>query len=229
MKINTALILCAGFGKRLNPLTLEIPKPLLKLKNVTMLETCVNTIIKLGINKIFINTFYLGKQISAFIKEKNFSADIQVLDDGKEILKTGGGILNLMQQSIDSDYLVFNPDTFWSEKYIDEIYKMQNFYFSKKLDNILLTANKVLSFDKNLKGDFELKNNLLKKSINKNFIYIGCQILSRDLFKDYKIKNFPISKIWENLLKIDRLNGFESLNKFYHLTNLETFRKLEDF
>ena len=229
MKINTALILCAGFGKRLNPLTLEIPKPLLKLKNVTMLETCVNTIIKLGINKIFINTFYLGKQISAFIKEKNFSADIQVLDDGKEILNTGGGILNLMQQSIDSDYLVFNPDTFWSEKYIDEIYKMQNFYFSKKLDNILLTANKVLSFDKNLKGDFELKNNLLKKSINKNFIYIGCQILSRDLFKDYKIKNFPISKIWENLLKIDRLNGFESLNKFYHLTNLETFRKLEDF
>ena len=229
MKINTALILCAGFGKRLDPLTLEIPKPLLKLKNVTMLETCVNTIIKLGINKIFINTFYLGKQISAFIKEKNFSADIQVIDDGKEILNTGGGILNLMQQSMDNDYLVFNPDTVWSEKYIDEIGKMQNFYFSQKLNNILLTTNKALSFDKNLKGDFRLRNNLLKKSINKNFIYIGCQILSRDLFKDYKIKNFPISKIWENLLKIDRLNGFESLNKFYHLTNLETFRKLKDF
>ena len=228
MKINTALILCAGFGKRLDPLTLEIPKPLLKLKNVTMLETCISTIIKLGIKKIYINTFYLGKQISAFIKEKNFSADIQVIDDGKEILNTGGGILNLIQQSKSNDYLVFNPDTVWSEKYIDEISKMQNFYFLKKLDNILLTTNKTLSFDKSLKGDFELKNNLLKKSNNKNFIYIGCQILRRDLFKDYKVKNFPISKIWENLLKIDRLNGFESLNNFYHLTNLEIFRKLED-
>ena len=228
MKINTALILCAGFGKRLDPLTLEIPKPLLKLKNVTMLETWISTIIKLGIKKIYINTFYLGKQISAFIKEKNFSADIQVLDDGKEILNTGGGILNLIQQSKSNDYLVFNPDTVWSEKYIDEISKMQNFYFLKKLDNILLTTNKTLSFDKSLKGDFELKNNLLKKSNNKNFIYIGCQILRRDLFKDYKVKNFPISKIWENLLKIDRLNGFESLNNFYHLTNLEIFRKLED-
>ena len=228
MKINTALILCAGFGKRLDPLTLEIPKPLLKLKNVTMLETCISTIIKLGIKKIYINTFYLGKQISAFIKEKNFSADIQVLDDGKEILNTGGGILNLIQQSKSNDYLVFNPDTVWCEKYIDEISKMQNFYFLKKLDNILLTTNKTLSFDKSLKGDFELKNNLLKKSNNKNFIYIGCQILRRDLFKDYKVKNFPISKIWENLLKIDKLNGFESLNKFYHLTNLEIFRKLED-
>ena len=228
MKISTALILCAGFGKRLDPLTLKIPKPLLKLKNVTMLETCISTIIKLGIKKIYINTFYLGKQISAFIKEKNFSADIQVLDDGKEILNTGGGILNLIQQSKSNDYLVFNPDTVWSEKYIDEISKMQNFYFLKKLDNILLTTNKTLSFDKSLKGDFELKNNLLKKSNNKNFIYIGCQILRRDLFKDYKVKNFPISKIWENLLKIDRLNGFESLNKFYHLTNLEIFRKLED-
>ena len=58
MRIKTAIILCAGLGKRLNPLTLNTPKPLLKLKNVTMLESCIDTIIKLKIKKIFINTFY---------------------------------------------------------------------------------------------------------------------------------------------------------------------------
>ena len=72
MKISTALILCAGFGKRLNPLTLETPKPLLRLNDITLLETCINTILKLGIKKISINTFYLGKQISEFIKKKKF-------------------------------------------------------------------------------------------------------------------------------------------------------------
>jgi MurNAc alpha-1-phosphate uridylyltransferase len=85
-----------------------------------------------------------------------------------------------------------------------------------------------LSFDKNLKGDFKLTNNLLKKNNNNDFIYIGCQILSRNLFKKYKLHNFSISEIWNELLKKERLNGFESLNKFYHLTNLETFKKLQD-
>ena len=70
MKIKTALILCAGFGKRLNPITLEKPKPLLRLNNITLLENTINLIKELGIKKIILNTFYLKKQISTFINEK---------------------------------------------------------------------------------------------------------------------------------------------------------------
>ena len=106
---------------------------------------------------------------------------------------------------------------------------MQDFYFSNKLNNILLLTNKELSFDKNLKGDFELNNNLLQRGNNKNFIFIGCQILNKNLFEKYNIKNFSISEIWNELLKKNELNGFESLNKFYHLTDLEIFKKLKDF
>ena len=72
MKINTALILCAGLGKRLNPLTLTTPKPLLELNNVTMLENCINMLIKLGVKKVFLNTFYLSEKILEFIKKKKF-------------------------------------------------------------------------------------------------------------------------------------------------------------
>ena len=228
MKIQTALILCAGLGKRLNPLTLKIPKPLLKLKNVTMLENCISTAIKLGVKKIFLNTFHLKDQISIFLEDKKFLIDIQIIDDGKEILNTGGGILNMISNSQDNDYLIFNPDTLWDEKYVHEIDKMQNFYFSNKLNNILLTVNKDLSFDKGLEGDFGLQDDLLNKDSNKNFIYIGCQILNKKLFKGYNIKNFSISEIWNELLKQNQLYGFESFNKFYHLTNLETFKKLKD-
>tara|TARA_B100001063_G_scaffold181552_1_gene170704 strand:- start:139 stop:828 length:690 start_codon:yes stop_codon:yes gene_type:complete len=228
MKINTAFILCAGFGKRLSPLTLTTPKPLLKINNLTMLESCINVNKELGVKKIYINTFHLGDQILDFIKNKNFLIDVQIVEDGKTILDTGGGILNMINNSKDNDYLIFNPDTLWNESYINEIKKMQNFYFSNKLNNILLSVNKKLSFDKNLQGDFELKDNLLRKNDNKKFIYIGCQILNKNLFNNYKVENFSISRIWNELLKNDELNGFESLNKFYHLTNLETFKKLED-
>ena len=228
MQINTALILCAGLGKRLNPLTLKTPKPLLELNNVTILERCINIILKSGAKKIFLNTFHLGNQIFEFIKKKNFPIDIQIIEDGKEILDTGGGILNMIENSDENDFIIFNPDTLWHKEYIEEINKMTNFYFLNKLDNILLSANKQLSFDKNLKGDFNLKNNLLKKNDNNDFIYIGCQILSRSLFEKYKVNRFSISEIWNELLKKDKLNGFESFSKFYHLTNLETFKKLKD-
>ena len=228
MQINTALILCAGLGKRLNPLTLKTPKPLLELKNVTILERCINIILKSGAKKIFLNTFHLENQIFEFIKKKNFPIDIQIIEDGNEILDTGGGILNMIENSDENDFIIFNPDTLWHKEYIGEINKMTNFYFLNKLDNVLLSANKQLSFDKNLKGDFNLKNNLLKKNDNNDFIYIGCQILSRSLFKKYKVNRFSISEIWNELLKKDKLNGFESSSKFYHLTNLETFKKLKD-
>ena len=227
MRINTALILCAGFGKRLSPLTLEVPKPLLRLREITMLESCINTIIKLKAKKIFVNTFHLGEQISEFIKSKNFSIDIQIVNDGKNILNTGGGILSMINHSQDNDFIIFNPDTLWQENYIDEINSMIKLYFSKRLDNILLLAKKNLSFDKNLKGDFDLRDNFLKKSDKNDFIYIGCQILNKNLFNKFKVSSFPISEIWNQLLEKNKLNGFESSNKFYHLTNLEIFKKLQ--
>ena len=228
MQIRTALILCAGFGKRLNPLTEKIPKPLLEINNVTLLENCINLVIKLGIKKIFLNTFHLSDQIISFIKKKNFQIKIQIIEDGKEILDTGGGIFNMMKESSDKDFIIFNPDTLWNNTYHEEIIKMQNFYFSNKLNNVLLLANKTLSFDKNLSGDFNLKDNLIYRGDVTNFIYIGCQILNKNLFNKYDIKSFSVTEIWNDLLKTNELNGFESVNKFYHLTNLETFRKLED-
>ena len=228
MRVKTAFILCAGLGKRLNPMTLETPKPLLKLNDKTMLEKCINMILELGIKKIFLNTFHLGNQISEFIKNKKFPIDIQIINDGNEILNTGGGILNMIKNSQDENFIIFNPDTLWGLNYLDEINNMQNLYFSNNLKNILLCVKKKLSFDRNLKGDFNLINHSLRKNKDNDFIFIGCQILNKSLFNSYKLCNFSISEIWDELLNKNELNGFESINKFYHLTNLETFKKLQD-
>ena len=228
MRINTALILCAGFGKRLNPITLNTPKPLLEIKDVSMLERCINLIEKLGIQKILINTFYLKDQFSVFLNSKNFNIDIKIIEDGEHILDTGGGIQNMIKYSNEKDFLIFNPDTIWSNDYKDEILKMEKMYFSEKLENILLLANKKLSFDKKLKGDFNLKNNLINKEAEKEFIYIGCQIINKKLFIKEKIENYSILEIWNNLLDQKKLFGYESQKDFYHLTDLDIFKKLKD-
>ena len=191
MKINTALILCAGYGKRLNPITLKTPKPLLRIKNSTLLENCINLIKIIGVKKILINSFYLKEQIGEFIKKNDFQIEIEVIEDGINILDTGGGILNLINRSDNEDFLVFNPDTIWNKNYIFEINDMIDLYFNKKFKNILLLANKNLSYDNDLDGDFDLKDNLVTQN-SKKYIYTGCQILNKSIFRDKKIKSLKI-------------------------------------
>ncbi len=142
MKIKTALILCAGYGKRLNPLTHKTPKPLLKFKNFTMLEHTINFIENLGLKNIKINTFYLEKQIIDFISNHPSKKNIEVISDGKKILGTGGGILNLINTSDDNDFIVFNPDTFWNTNYLNIVNQMSEIYFKQKMKNCLLIVSK---------------------------------------------------------------------------------------
>ena len=226
MKINTALILCAGYGERLKPLTLTQPKPLLKIDKITLLENCINLTQSLGIEKVIINTFYLNEKIENFIKEKKFNLDIKIINDGKKILNTGGGILNMMNSSNDVDFLTLNPDTVWSKNYTETIQSMEEFYFLNQIKNILLLVNKNLSFDKKLKGDFNLVDNKIKKDDQNDLIYTGCQIINKSLFESYSVNNFSISEVWNKLITKNKLYGYESSEKFFHLTNLKVYRDL---
>ena len=228
MRINTAFILCAGFGKRLNPLTLDTPKPLIKFKNIPVLETCINLIESLGIQQIALNTFYLKEQISNFINLKKFKSKITIIEDGENILDTGGGINNMMKHTSEDNVLIFNPDTIWKKDYLNKIIEMEKMYFSKKIKNILLLVKKELSFDKNLNGDFDLKENLIIKNNETKFIYTGCQIINKKLLSNYKDKIFSITNVWNDLIEKKELYGFETNNDFYHLTDLKTFKKLQD-
>ena len=226
MKINTALILCAGYGKRLNPLTLDMPKPLLEINEVTLLENTINLLQDLGIKKVILNTFYLKEKIYKFIKKKDFQIDLEIIDEGEDILDTGGGILNMMNSSSETDFLTINPDTLWNKNYKKYIQDMEKFYFSQKIKNILLLVKQNLSFDKDLNSDFNLVKNKIKKEIKNKFIYTGCQIINKSLFDDFLSKNFPVSEVWNKLIDIDQLYGYESLEYFKHVTNIQVYNKL---
>ena len=226
MEIKTALVLCAGYGKRLNPLTLELPKPLLKLNNITLLEKTFNLIKSLGIKKVKLNTFYLKEKIKNFVNDLNLDLDIEIIEDGTQILNTGGGILNMIKKSNEENFIVFNPDTIWSNEYVSCIKDMEKFYFKEKLENVLLVVNKALSFDQKLGGDFNLNNNILKKENNNNFIYTGCQMINKNLFLKLSNQSFSILDIWNDLLLQNKLFGHESKNKFYHVTDLRIYQEL---
>ena len=208
MKINTALILCAGFGKRVNPITTNLPKPLIIYKDITLLENTINLLISLKIKNIKINVFYLKEKIKDFIKNKKFPVKIEIVEDGEIILGTGGGTLNLMNSTDEEDVLVINPDTVWNSDYLSSIIEMERFYFNKKIENILLIVNNSFSFDKRFNGDFEIKDNILLKEKINNFKYTGCQIFNKEIISHKQLNYFPISEIWDSLLRESNLYGY---------------------
>ena len=226
MKINTALILCAGYGKRLNPITLKIPKPLIEINEITLLENSINFLEKLEIENIKINTYYLHNQIQDFILNYKSNSKIEILNDGNEILDTGGGILNLINRSDENDFIVLNPDTVWGDNYLKTTINMMDYYFQKKIKNLLMIVNKENSFDERMRGDFSLSNEKLLKNKENNFIYTGLQIINKSLFKNEKVMPFSVTKIWDEAIKNEMLYGFESKEQFIHLTDLEIYNKL---
>lgn len=224
MEIKTALILCAGYGKRLNPITLNKPKPLIEINKTSLLQNTLNLITSLGIKNILINSFYLSEQIEKYVH--NLNLNLTVIKDGNKILDTGGGILNLIENSNQNDFLIFNPDTIWNEGYINEIQNMEKFYFENKIKNILLVVEKSRSFDHRMQGDFSIENNILSRVIDTNFIFTGCQILNKGIFENYKIEKFSINKIWDEMILNKKLYGYISEENFIHLTDIEIYKRL---
>ena len=138
MKITKAMILCAGFGKRLHPLTLSSPKPLLKIGGKTLLSNTLNILEQFGIKQVVINVHYLGDQIIDYVKKNEFNMTITTVHEKDKILDTGGGVLNALQHFSNEPFIVINPDTIWNLNYLEELKTMEKEFFVNKKNNWFL-------------------------------------------------------------------------------------------
>ena len=226
--INKAMILAAGFGKRVLPLTSKLPKPLLQIGNETLLSNAIKFLELAEIKEVVINVHYLGDQIVDYIKKNKFNLDISVVEEKDKILDTGGGILNVIQHFSKEDFIIINPDTIWNSNYLKELKSMKKMFFENKKKCLLLVVNRKKSFDKLLKGDFNLKNHLISRENEDNleYIYTGLQIINSKVFSNINEKVFSINKIWNKLIKDQELYAIESINDFLHISTLDIYKNL---
>ena len=227
--IKRAMILAAGFGKRLQPLTNDCPKPLLKIGNKTLLSNTLELLNQFGIKEVVINVHYLQNKIISYIKDNKFKMTITISNENEEILDTGGGVYNALKHFSNESFLVINPDTVWNSLYLKELKLMEIEFFKKKENKcFILVVNKKKSFDQSFIGDFNLINNLInrKNKSELNYIYTGAQIIKPEVFLDFKKKVFSINKIWDKLIENESLYGFESKVDFLHMSTLKIYKEL---
>ncbi len=226
MKISKAMILAAGLGTRMQPLTQKIPKPLIRIGEHNLLERSINLLIEHGIKELVINVHHLAEQIENFIQDKDLKIKITISNERSELLDTGGGIFKGTESFNDDPFIVINPDTVWSKKYEEELKLLEQLY-NKTKKTCLLLVDKSLSFDSSFKGDFNIDgNNRISRNNANQFIFTGMQILDRKVFKDTKKKIFSMNEIWDNLILEKNILALQSKQKFYHLNNKNIYEKL---
>ena len=226
MNIKYGMILAAGLGKRMQPLTLKTPKPLLEINNYTLLERAINLLIGHGVQEISINVHHLPDQIKSFINRKKFKVKITISNEENLLLDTGGGVLKGTQNFGDNPFFVINPDTVWSKHYLAELKSLEVIYLKNNKPTLLL-VNKKLSIDPSFKGDFNLNDKKISKDSVNQFIFTGLQIINRSVFTNEKSEVFSLNKVWNKLIKDKNLLGLESNQKFYHLNTSDMYSKIQ--
>ena len=224
MKIKHGMILAAGLGKRMQPITFTTPKPLIQIGNKNLMERAIELLISYGIEEIVINVHHLPEQIIDFINKKKYKIKITISDEKDMLLDTGGGIFHATK-SFKQPFVAINPDTLWSNHYFSELKDLEDLYFKKKKPCLLL-VNKNLSFDTSFKGDFNLHDGVISRGISNEFIFTGLQILDHSVFSSVKNKIFSMNKIWDYLIEQNSLIGNESKQKFYHLNTKAMYDKM---
>jgi len=218
MNIKYGMILAEGLGKRMQPLTLKTPKPLL--------ERAINLLIDHGVQEISINVHYLPDQIKSFINRKKFKVKITISNEENLLLDTGGGVLKGTQNFGDNPFFVINPDTVWGKHYLAELKSLEVIYLKNNKPALLL-VDKKLSIDPSFKGDFNLNNEKISKDNENQFIFTGLQIINRSIFMNERSEVFSLNKVWDKLIKGKNLLGLESNQNFYHLNTSDMYRKIQ--
>jgi MurNAc alpha-1-phosphate uridylyltransferase len=224
----SAMILAAGYGKRLLPITKKIPKPLVKINNKTLLQNTLDHLINLKCKEIIINTHYKHKKIENFIKN-NYSNSSIKLSYEKKILDTGGAIKKALPLFNNNNVLILNSDIFWSSKNFIDIKKLIINFKKEQICRLLLVSKDNAHGIYRNKGDFVIDNNLIKrfKEFNKIYFYSGAQIISLDILNGYNKKIFSFNKIWDDLISKKLVFGELMSSDWYHIGDINGLKEAE--
>ena len=227
MTVKCAMILAAGLGTRMRPLTLKTPKPLIKVGRKNLLERSLSLLENHGVEQIIINVHHLADQIEKFLLDIKSKSKITISNEKDLLLDTGGGVKEGTKIFGKNPFFVINPDTLWFTSYSGEMQSLEKIYNESKKPCMLL-VDKRLSFDTSFKGDFNLKNKIVSKDNENNFIFTGLQLLDRNPLDTITKKVFSMNEVWDKLISENKLYGYESRQKFYHLNTENIYNKISN-
>jgi MurNAc alpha-1-phosphate uridylyltransferase len=217
-----AIILSAGRGERMQPLTNSTPKPLLEVGGKSLIEHTIKTLVNAGINNIVINYAHLGEQFPSKLGDgSRYNATIEYSNEQDGRLETAGGIVKALPLLGDAPFLVVNGDI-WTDYPFRELEKAK--LNSKILCHLVLVNNP----EHNPKGDFSLASGLLSQAEQKKLTYSGIGIFHPSLFANLKLEPKPLKPILLSAIAAQQVSGEVYSGQWFDIGTVERLNALSN-
>ncbi len=230
--ISTAMVLAAGFGKRMRPLTDALPKPLVRLKGKPLIDHVLDRLADGGITRAVVNVHYLADQIEAHLASRTRPA-ITVSDERDALLDTGGGVVRALPLLGDAPFLVHNSDSVWVEGVSSNIARLIDTFDPARMDSLMLLASGAASLGYDGHGDFAMApDGLLTRPGERRqtpFVFAGVSIAHPRLFEDAPAGAFSLNVLWDRAIARGRLYGLRLDGTWMHVGTVQSVDDAEQW
>jgi N-acetyl-alpha-D-muramate 1-phosphate uridylyltransferase len=224
-----AMVLAAGLGTRLRPVTDTVPKPLVELNGRTLLDHAIDRLASAGVEHIVVNTHYLAAKVAEHLASRRHP-DIEISEEA-ELLDTGGGIAQVLP-SLGEVFFVINADVFWLDGMEPALLRLARAFDPERMDAVLLLQRTVSAVGYDGSGDYLLDPSGCPRRRGERevapYLFAGIQLLHRRLFDDVTDRVFSLIRLFDRAEHMGRLSGIVHDGEWYHIgtpTGLETTRE----
>lgn len=227
---DTAMVLAAGYGQRMRPLTDTRPKPLVAVAGKALIDYGFDRLRQSGVTKAVVNVHYLPEQIEAWAQRQN-SPEIVISDERGEILDTGGGVAKALPLLGNDPFFVINSDSFWVDDGIPALDRLRAAWDDGTMDCLLLLCPLARTVGYDGTGDFlrGADGRLRRKSAGDGepLAYIGGYLVSPRLFEGAPHGKFSMNLLWDRAIARGRLFGLSHLGRWLHVGTPEAIALAE--
>jgi MurNAc alpha-1-phosphate uridylyltransferase len=220
MPLNRAMVLAAGLGTRMQPLTDTVPKPLVKVAGTALIDHVLDRLADAGVTRAVVNVHHMADQIESHLKGRTRPA-IDISDERGELLDTGGGVVKALPKLGDAPFFHMNSDTMWVEGVTPNLSRLAALFDAECMDILLLVASTTASIGYEGRGDFLMApDGRLSRRAERQiapFVYAGAAILSPTVFSDAPQGKFSLNRLFDGAIAAERLYGLRLEGTWMHV------------
>ena len=218
-KIESAMVMAAGIGKRMRPLTATRPKPLVRVAGKALIDHSLDRIEAAGIGHVVVNVHYLADALEAHLAAQKRNFTIAVSDERGQLLETGGGMVKALPLLTGDPILIVNSDNIWTDGPQDSIRHLARHWDAAKMDALLLVIRQASATGHGGRGDFHMdpagRLSRRKPGHVAPFVYTGIQLVSRRLLDGAPDGAFSTNILWDRAIAAGRLYGLSHMGQWF--------------
>lgn len=232
MKVQSAMVMAAGLGTRMRPLTDHIPKPLVQVGGKPLIEYAFDKLRLAGVCDVVVNVHYLPEQVEAYVADAANDLNVIISDERAQLLETGGGLVKALPHIQGEPFFCINSDAIWTDDHVDALSRLAQSWDADRMDGLLLLVPRERAFSHRGTGDFSIDTDgrLVRRGAAPTapFVHTGVQLLSRAFLDGAPQGAFSTNILWDRAIAKGRLFALEHQGDWFDIGSPQAIAPTEE-